>query len=114
MTKTHSRNRIAVISAITLMLAFGLTSIVYANAVVGSVTAVSGKASVQRAGATLDAALNMPIELHDRLATGPDGRLSVMLSDTAKTKINLPRQSTIDIDEMTIVASGAPSSTTVN
>jgi hypothetical protein len=110
---SRARNRLpdAVSSTIAMIMAVGLASIVHADTVVGSVTEVSGKASVKRAASILDAALNMPIQLHDRLTTGPDGHISVTLTDT--TKIDLPQQSVIDLDEMTVGANGARSSTVV-
>src|ERR1700733_5899905 len=80
-----------------------------AETTVGSVTEVSGKASIRRAGATLEAVLKMPIQLHDRLATGANGHLIVTLTDTARTQINLPRQSMLDIDEMAIGTNGTQS-----
>jgi hypothetical protein len=98
-------------SMIAMILAVGLTSIVHADTVVGSVTEVGGKASVKRAGAIVDATLNMPIQLHDRLITGANGHISVTLTDT--TKINLSQQSAIDIDEMTLGTNGARSSAVV-
>jgi hypothetical protein len=105
------RLRDAVISTIAMMLAFSLSSGVHADTVVGVVTEATGKASVKRAGLVLDVAPSMSIQLHDRLITGPNGHISVTLID--KTTINLPQQSVVDIDEMTMGASGVRSSAIV-
>jgi hypothetical protein len=111
----HHRNNLAQFLALTIatVLAFGLASAVDAETVVGSVTEVSGKATVQRASSMLDATVNMPIQLHDRLTTGLDGHLLVTLSDPPKTKIRLAQRSVVDIDEMTLGTNGAPSSAAV-
>jgi hypothetical protein len=53
----------------------------------------------------------MPVQLHDRLITGPDGHMSVTLAD--KSKINLVPQSALDLDEVTVGTGGARSSTVV-
>jgi len=94
-----------------MLLVVGPSASVEAQSRVGSVTQVSGKASIKRGPTTLEATLNMPIELHDRLITGVDGRISVTLSDS--TRINLPQQSALDLDEVTVGTNGARSSTAV-
>jgi len=53
----------------------------------------------------------MPVQLHDRLITGPNGRIQVTLTDM--TKINLVPQSALDLDEVTVGANGARAATTV-
>jgi len=106
-------NRCHISVLVFLAAVFWRCSIANANGVVGAVTEVSGKASITRAGATLDMIVGTLVQLHDRLETGINARVVVVLNDQAKTKIDLPQQSKIEIDEMTIGSSGAPSSTSV-
>ena len=101
------------ITIIAIWLIFGSTCVARAEIVVGSVSEVSGKASIMRAGVSTDATLNMAVQQHDVLTTGPGGNLVVTLNDAPKTKLTLIPDSVIDVDEMTIGVGAAPSSTVV-
>src|SRR5690242_20264043 len=45
----------------------------------GSITAVAGSATLERAGRQADAAIGMPVRVHDRLQTAADSSLTVTL-----------------------------------
>ena len=48
----------------------------HAQNTVGTITQLSGTANVQRAGATIAAAANMPVMLHDRIITDANSSLT--------------------------------------
>jgi len=86
--------------AVAFLLPWVLGSLAWAQTVVGSVTEVSGDASVKRGTLRIAATQNMPIQQHDDLITGPDGHLGVTFTDNSKT--TLSPQSELKVDEVTV------------
>ncbi|HKD65916.1 MAG TPA: FecR family protein [Candidatus Binataceae bacterium] len=83
---------------------------VQAEAVVGKVTQVTGKAQVKRANNSLDAVPAMPVELHDQLKTAIPGELTVEMLDNSMLTLN--ESSLLTIDE-SILSGGVRASTNV-
>jgi hypothetical protein len=80
----------------------------HAQSTVGTITQLAGTANIQRAGATIAAAPNMPIMLHDRIATNPNASLTISLVDNSS--LQLGSASTLVIDSSVMVNGvGAPS-----
>ena len=79
-----------------------------AQSTVGTITQLTGAANIQRAGATIAAASNMPVMLHDRIATEPNASLTISLVDSSS--LQLGSASTLVIDDSVLVNGvGAPS-----
>jgi FecR protein len=92
-------------TAIAVMLALSfcaVPSLVRAEAVVGKITQVSGKAQVKRGSASLDAVAAMPVELHDQLKTATPGELTVQMLDNSILTVN--ESSLLAIDESVVSA----------
>jgi hypothetical protein len=60
----------------------------WAQSSAGSVTAVSGTATVERAGKSFAAASGAPLQVGDKLTTGPASRLTVGMSDGSQLELN--------------------------
>ena len=85
-----------------------IASTAHAQSTVGTITQLAGTANIQRAGATIAATPNMPVMLHDRVATDANGSLTISLVDNSS--LQLGASSTMVIDESVIVNGvGAPS-----
>ena len=98
---------------ITALLLVALLTIVavpsaHAQNTVGTITQITGAATIQRGGATIAAVPNMPVMLHDRIVTGAGGSLTIGLVDNSS--LQLGESSTITIDDSVLVNGvGAPS-----
>ena len=108
----HNRAHMSLFRISTLALAIistiALVSPAHAQSTVGTITQISGAASIQRSGATIAAAVNMPIMLHDKIITQKDGSLTIGMVDNSS--LQLSPSSTITIDESYLVNGvGAPS-----
>jgi len=86
-----------------------MASIAHAQVHAGSITNLSGAAKVTRAGHSLPAVDGAPVEVGDNIATGPDGNVTVTLTDGSQ--IELSSNSTVVIEENRLDASGARAST---
>lgn len=65
--------------------------------VAGTVSAVSGTVQLQRGGATLPVTQGMPVQVGDRIITGDDGQVSVLLTD--QSTLELADSSNVVIDQ---------------
>ena len=74
----------------------------------GSISAVTGAVSIQRAGRTIPAAYGTAIMVGDRIVTGADGRVTVTLSDSSQLEVT--ESSTLVVDQNTL----SPTSTRVS
>ncbi len=63
----------------------------------GSVTLATGRVEVQRGGAAIAAAPGMGVNVGDRLVTGPDGHLIVLLTDGSR--LELADSTSIAVDQ---------------
>src|SRR5271154_2375541 len=99
--------------AITIILLLDLCAlrlVARAEAVVGQITQVAGKAEVKRGSASLKAVAPMPVELHDQLKTSAPGELTLQMADNSI--LTLSESSLLQIDE-SIVNNGTRTSTNV-
>ncbi len=98
------------ITALVLVALLTLVAVPSAHAqnTVGTITQITGAATIQRGGATIAAVPNMPVMLHDRIVTGAGGSLTIGLVDNSS--LQLGESSTITIDDSVLVNGvGAPS-----
>ena len=80
----------------------------HAQNTVGTITQITGAATIQRGGATIAAVPNMPVMLHDKIVTEAGGSLTIGLVDNSS--LQLGESSTITIDDSVLVNGvGAPS-----
>ena len=105
-----------IISTAPLALAFVLFALFfvsayhrYAQTVAGSISAISGTATITRGSATIPAAYGTRIEVGDRIVTAAASSLTVTLSDGSQ--IEVTDSSTLTMDENTLNASGLRAST---
>ncbi len=99
--------------AITIVLLLDLSAlplVARAEAVVGKITQVAGKAQVKRGSAALKAVAPMPVELHDELQTSAPGELTLEMADNSILTLN--ESNLLKIDER-IVSGGTRTSTNV-
>src|SRR5690349_10158933 len=82
-----------------------------AQQVAGSITKLSGAVQVRRAGSLMPAADGMPIDVGDTLITGPDGNITVNLTD--QSQIELTGNSSAAINENKLSPSGERESTRI-
>lgn len=108
MNKSFSHLRIAPLIALVLLLIVSMASTANAQNTVGTVSQLSGVVNVQRGGATMAGVVHMPIQLHDRISTGPDGSVAIALVD--QSSLQLGSNGVLVIDESVMVNGvGAPS-----
>ncbi len=106
-----------VISSTALVLAFllfalsapGVLPQVWAQTAAGSISAISGTATITRAGATIPATYGAAVNVGDRLITAAGGDLTITLSDGSQ--IEVTDSSTLTIDENTLNANGTRAGT---
>jgi hypothetical protein len=100
--------RVWSMGVLTTILISAIAPAAHAQSTVGTITQLTGAANIQRAGATIAAAPNMPVMLHDRISTEPNGSLTIGLVDNSS--LQLGSASTLVIDESVMVNGvGAPS-----
>lgn len=79
-----------------------------AQQTIGTVSQMQGTANIQRNGATIAATPNLPIVLHDKVATDANSTITVALVDNSALKLG--PSSTLTFDESVLVNGvGAPS-----
>jgi ferric-dicitrate binding protein FerR (iron transport regulator) len=84
----------------------------FAQTVAGSISAISGTATITRGATTIPAAYGTKINVGDRIVTGPGSNLTVTLSDGSQ--IEVTDSSNLMIDENTLNANGTRASTKVS
>jgi len=75
---------------------------------VGTITQLTGSAGVQRGTAAIPAALNMPVQLHDRITTQPGASLTIGMIDNSSLQLGPGATLAID-DSMVVNGTAAPS-----
>ncbi len=109
-----NRKIISPITSVLSFLLFTLISLcfvpqVWAQAVAGSISAISGSATITRGTATIPAAYGTKVNVGDRIVTAAGSNLTVTLSDASQ--IEVTDSSTLTIDENTLNANGTRAST---
>jgi len=96
-----------------LILVGGLldASVAGAQASAGSVTAINGNVSIQRAGRSFPAVYGTAVQVGDRVTTATNGRLTITLSDN--TQLELTESSTLVLTENVLNPNGTRASTKV-
>lgn len=91
-----SASRIALAIAVTFTALTLAPGHAFAQAVVGSISALTGEVTLVRGGSSSKAIQGANIDLDDRLTTGPGSALTVTLSDGSRLEVS--ESSTIVID----------------
>ena len=99
----------ALASLLFALVILGFAPRAQAQTVAGTVTAISGTATINRSGATIPAAFGTKVDVGDRIVT--DAASSVTITLTDNSQIELTDSSNLTIDENTLNASGSRSST---
>jgi ferric-dicitrate binding protein FerR (iron transport regulator) len=84
---------------------------VRAQATAGSITAINGNATIARASVILPAAYGAPLQIGDTIATAPNGRVTITLSDN--TQLEVTESSTLVLTENVLNPNGTRASTKV-
>ena len=96
------------LAAVAMLAMAAIAPSAHAQSTIGTITQLSGTANIQRAGATIAAAPNMPVMLHDRVITYANSSLTIGLVDNSS--LQLGASSTLVIDDSVLVNGvGAPS-----
>src|ERR1035437_1946895 len=96
--ETRSRfSMTASLAALVILTMLTAAASAQAQNTVGTITQITGAATVQRTGATIGAAPYMPVMLHDEIVTGPGASLTIGLVDNSS--LQLGASSTLTIDE---------------
>jgi hypothetical protein len=100
--------RISALFLVALLMIVAAAPSANAQNTVGTITQITGTATIQRGGATIAAVPNMPVMLHDKIVTNANGSLTIGLVDNSS--LQLGAASTITIDDSVLVNGvGAPS-----
>ncbi len=100
--------RASSLAVLAMIAIIAIAPAAHAQNTVGTITQLAGTANIQRAGATIAVAPNMPVMLHDRIATDANASLTIGLVDNSS--LQLGASSTLVIDESVLVNGvGAPS-----
>jgi len=83
-----------------------------AQTAAGSLTAVSGTVTITRGTATIPGAYGTPVQVGDRIATGPSSSATVTLGDG--TQMELTDSATLTIDKELVSSTGTRQSTQVS
>jgi FecR protein len=83
----------------------------WAQTSVGSISAVSGTVSLERAGGSIPAAGGAAVQVGDKFTTGPNSRVTIKLSDGSQLELN--DSSTLVLTEDALNPDGSRASTKV-
>jgi ferric-dicitrate binding protein FerR (iron transport regulator) len=102
------RSRLVSLVVLTILTIMLLAPAAHAQSTVGSISQIQGVANIQRGAANIVAAMNTPIEVHDKIVTQPGASLTIGLVDNSS--LQMGPSSTLTIDESVAVGgAGAPS-----
>src|SRR5260370_18219378 len=100
--------RITALFLVALLTIVAAVASAHAQSTVGTITQITGSATIHRGGATIVAVPNMPVMPHDKIVTDANGSLTIGLVDNSS--LQLGASSTITIDDSVLVNGvGAPS-----
>ncbi len=101
-------SKIASLFALAMLAIVTAVPAARAQNTVGTISQMQGTANIQRNGATIAAAPNLPIMVHDKVATDANAAMTIALVDTSSLKLG--PSSTLTFDESVLVNGvGAPS-----
>jgi FecR protein len=107
--KNLTRSIFAQAGLFFILLSLGFASQVWAQTVAGSITAISGSATIARSGKTIPAVYGIKVDVGDHITTAAGSNLTVTLTDGSQ--LELTDSSDLTIDQNTLNASGARAST---
>ena len=110
MPKLMTRTTISTILPAMVLLLFVSQARAQTSAA-GSVSAVSGTVGIERAGKSIPAADGTVVQVGDKFTTGPNGRVTIKLSDGSQLELN--ESSTLVLTEDTLNPDGSRASTKV-
>src|ERR1700675_2864283 len=93
--------RISALFLVALLTIVAAVPSAHAQNTVGTITQITGTATIQRGGATIAAVPNMQVMLHDRIVTDANGSLTIGLVDNSS--LQLGAASTIPIEDTFLV-----------
>ena len=99
----------ALASLLFALVSLCLAPEVWAQTVAGSISAISGSATIQRGGTTIPAAYGTKVNVGDRIVTAATSNLTITLTDSSQ--IELTDSSNLTIDDNTLNANGTRAST---
>lgn len=82
-----------------------------AQTAAGSITAINGTATIARAGASMNGTYGMPLQVGDTITTGPNGRVTITLSDNSQLEVT--ESSSLILTENILNPNGTRASTKV-
>jgi hypothetical protein len=91
------------------LISLGVVPQVCAQTVAGSITSITGSATITRAGATIPAANGTAVDVGDQVTTAAASSLTITLTDNSQ--IEVTDSSTLTIDQNTLNAAGVRAST---
>lgn len=98
----------AILCVVVLLVSVAHT---WAQTAAGSLSAVNGTVSVERAGRSIPAADGAAVQVGDKFTTGPNSRVTIKLSDGSQLELN--ESSTLVLTEDTLNPDGSRASTKV-
>ena len=102
--------QITILGCLALIL-LALPPEAWAQPPAGSISAVSGTVSVERAGKSAPAVAGAAVQVGDRFTTGPNSQATIKLSDGSQLELN--ESSTLVLTEDTVNPDGSRASTKV-
>lgn len=100
--------RILPLGALAMISMIAVVPAAYAQNSVGTITQLTGAANIERAGATIAAAPNTAVMLHDKITTQPNASLTITMVDNSSLQLGASSTLTID-DSFLVNGVGAPS-----
>ena len=91
------------------LVAPGAVNSVWAQAAAGSISAISGSATIQRGGATIPAAYGTKVNVGDKVVTAAASNVTITLTDGSQVEVT--DSSDLTIDENTLNPDGTRAST---
>src|ERR1017187_6496297 len=88
--------RIAALFGLAMLTMVTAVPAAHAQNTVGTITQLQGVANIQRNGATIAAAQNMPVMLHDKIVTEPNALLTIGMVDNSSLQLGASSMLTID------------------
>lgn len=111
-SRTLSSIGLAIFAGTFSLLVCGWLTPADAQTIAGSVTSLTGSATLHRAGAAMNVAVGTPVQVADEIAVAAGGKVTITLSDGSI--LDAGPSSSIVIDQQMLGAGGARASTKVS
>jgi hypothetical protein len=110
--KSISPTNLALAFLLFAVTSLGIAAPVRAQTVAGSISSISGSATITRGSATIPAAYGTKVDVGDRIVTGPSSNVTVNLPDGSQ--IEVTDSSNLTIEQNTLNPDGTRASTKVS